>query len=93
MAFLLCFAAFAFLDGFGAVVAASVAPPSRLWIAFQIRVAPDLRSVNFFTGVRPGMPFQTSSSLLAGQSATRLANSCWRLNVSASLFTACWRAP
>jgi hypothetical protein len=61
-AFLGCFAAaFALLARFGAVVAASVAPPpSRLWIAFQMRAIADFRSVNFLTGMRPGMPFQTS---------------------------------
>src|SRR5213596_2250913 len=49
------------LARFGASVAVSAAlPPSRLWIAFQIRATADFRSVNFFTRVRPGIPFQTS---------------------------------
>jgi len=40
--------------------------------------------VNFFTGKRPGMPFQTSMSRLADHSATRLASSCWLLKLSPS---------
>src|SRR6266849_6245246 len=58
-----------------AVVASSVEPPSRLWIAFQIRLTADFRSVNFLTGVRPGIPFQTSISRLAGHLAARSASS------------------
>src|SRR6202040_3121326 len=73
----------------GAVVAASVAPPSRLWIAFQIRATADFRSVNFLTGVRPGMPFQTSISRLAGHLAARSASSCWLANISPSK-SDCW---
>ena len=48
LAFLPCFAAaLALLARFGAVVAASAGlPPSRLWIAFQIRLTADFRSVN-----------------------------------------------
>src|ERR1700681_668814 len=72
-----------------AVVAASVAPPSRLWIAFQIRLTADLRSVNFLTGVRPGIPFQTSISRLAGHLAARSASSFWLANISPSK-SACW---
>src|SRR5437899_11721568 len=69
-------AALALLALFGAVVAVSAAlPPSRLWMAFQIRLTADLRSVNFLTGVRPGIPFQTSTSRSVGHSATRLASS------------------
>src|SRR3989441_7402677 len=85
-AFLPCFAAaLALLARFGAVVAASAGlPPSRLWIAFQIRLTADFRSVNFLTGVRPGIPFQTSTSRSAGHSATRLASSCWLLKLSPS---------
>src|SRR5881628_801088 len=94
LAFLPCFApALALLARFGAVVAASAGlPPSRLWIAFQIRLTADFRSVNFLTGVRPGIPFQTSTSRSAGHSATRLASSCWLLKLSpspASCFVAC----
>jgi hypothetical protein len=75
-AFLPCFPrAFGLLAHFGAVVAASVALPSRLWIAFQMRATADLRLVDFLTGVRPGMPFQTSISRLAGQVAARSASS------------------
>ena len=81
--------AFGLLARSGAVVAASVAPPSRLWIAFQIRATADLRSVNFLTGVRPGMPFQTSISRLAGQVAARSASSFWLANISPSK-SACW---
>src|SRR5438132_1680047 len=41
-------AALALLALFGAVVAGSAGlPPSRLWIAFQIRLTADFRSVNF----------------------------------------------
>src|SRR6266851_3507071 len=51
-------AALALLACFGAVVAVSAGlPPSRLWIAFQIRLTAAFRFVNFLTGVRPGMPF------------------------------------
>src|SRR5437867_38129 len=78
-------AALALLAPFGAFVAVSAGlPPSRLWIAFQIRLTADFRSVNFFTGASPGMPFQTSISRSAGHSATRLANSCWLLKLSPS---------
>src|SRR5437667_661206 len=78
-------AALAWLAPFGAAVAVSAGlPPSRLWMAFQILLTADLRSVNFLTGVRPGMPFQTSISRSAGHSATRLANSCWVLKLSPS---------
>src|SRR5713101_1196318 len=72
-----------------AVVAWSVAPPSRLWIAFQIRLTADFRSVNFLTGARPGIPFQTSISRLAGHLAARSASSCWLANISPSK-SACW---
>jgi len=37
----------AFLAAVGAGLAASVELPSRLWIAFQIRLTADFRSVNF----------------------------------------------
>src|SRR5881628_455256 len=67
----------AFLPRFAAAVAVSAGlPPSRLWMAFQILLTADLRSVNFLTGVRPGIPFQTSTSRSVGHSATRLASSC-----------------
>src|SRR5437667_8893934 len=94
LAFLPFFAAaLALLAHFGAVVAASAGvPPSRLWIAFQIRLTADFRSVNFFTGVWPGMPFQTSTSRSVGHSATRLTSSCWLLKLSpspASCLVAC----
>src|SRR5439155_901167 len=49
-------------------------------------------SVNFLTGVRPGMPFQTSISRSAGHSATRLDSSCLLLKLSpspASCLVAC----
>src|SRR2546425_1074276 len=86
-------AALAFFAPFRAVVAPSaVVPPSKLWIAFQIRLTADLRSLNFLTGARPGMPFQTSISRSVGHSATRLANSCWVLKLSpspASCLVAC----
>src|SRR6266849_1269622 len=90
-AFLGCFAGdLALLAGFGAAVAASAAPlPSRLWIAFQIRLTADFRSVNFLTGLRPGIPFQTSISRLAGHLAARSASSCWLANISPSK-SACW---
>src|SRR2546426_6877984 len=86
LAFLPCFAAaLALLARFGAVVAASAGlPPSRLWIAFQIRLTADFRSANFLTGVRPGIPFQTSTSRSVCHSATRLASSCWLLKLSPS---------
>jgi hypothetical protein len=43
--------AFALLARSGAVVTGSLAPPpSRLWIAFQMRATADFRSVNFLTG-------------------------------------------
>ena len=86
MAFLPCFAAaLALLARFGAVVTASAGlPPSRLWIAFQIRLTADFRSVNFLTGVRPGIPFQTSTSRSVGHSATRPASSCWLPKLSPS---------
>src|SRR5439155_11243617 len=84
LAFLPFFAAaLALLARFGAAVAAS-APPSRLWIAFQIRLTADFRSVNFLTGVRPGIPFQTSTSRSVCHSATRLASSSWLLKPSPS---------
>src|SRR5260370_6334090 len=73
----------------GAVVASSVAPPSRFWIAFQIPLTADFRSVNFLTGVRPGIPFQTSISRLAGHLVARSASSCWLPNISPSK-SACW---
>jgi hypothetical protein len=85
-------AAFGFLVGLGAAAIGAVSaefPPSRLWIAFQIRLTADFRFVNFLTGVRPGIPFQTSISRLAGQLATRLASSCWLANISPSK-SACW---
>src|SRR2546422_8575150 len=94
LAFLPCFAAaLALLARFGAVVAASAGlPPSRLWIAFQIRLTADFRSVNFLTGARPGIPFQTSTNRSVGHSATRLASSCWLPKLSpspASCLVAC----
>jgi hypothetical protein len=87
-AFLGCFAGtLALLARSGAVAAAPDAlPPSSLWIAFQMRATADFRSVNFLTGVRPGMPFQTSISRLAGHLAARSANSCWLANISPSKF-------
>src|SRR5262245_46034290 len=86
LAFLLFFAAaLALLAPFVAVVAVSAGlPPSRLWIAFQIRLTADFWFANFLTGVTPGMPFQTSISRSAGHSATRLPSSCWLLKLSPS---------
>src|SRR3989454_4856341 len=86
LAFLPCFAAaLALLARFGAAVAVSAGlPPSRLWMPFQILRTADFRSVNFFTGASPGMPFRTSVSRSAGHSATKLANSCWLLKLSPS---------
>src|SRR5256885_217364 len=57
LAFLPFFAAaLALLALFGAVVAVSAGlPPSRLWIAFQIRLTADFWFANFLTGVTPGM--------------------------------------
>src|SRR5262245_40101582 len=86
---LACFAAFVFLEVFGATVAGSAVPPSKLWIAFQIRLTVALRSLNFFTGVRPGMPFQTSTSLLAVHLAARSDSSCWLAKISPSK-SDCW---
>ena len=75
----------AFLAAFGAALVASVLlSPFRLWIAYQIRLTADFRSVNFFTGVRPGMLFQTSISRPVGQFAANPASSCWLLNLSPS---------
>src|SRR5437879_1785728 len=54
-----------------------------------MRATADLRSVNFLTGVRPGMPFQTSISRLAGHLAARSASSFWLANISPSK-SACW---
>src|SRR5205823_4355972 len=72
LAFLPFFApVLALLVRFGAVVAVSAAlPPSRLWIAFQIRLTADFWFANFLTGVTPGMPFQISTSRSAGHSAS-----------------------
>src|SRR6266516_4131685 len=61
-------------------------------MAFQIRRTADLRSVNFLTGVRPGMPFQTSTSRSAGHLVARSASSCWLANISPSK-SACWLLP
>src|SRR6266567_4726791 len=75
----------------GVAVSAGL-PPSRLWIAFQILLTANFWFANFLTGVRPGMPFQTSISRSAGHSATRLASSCWLLKLSpspASCLVAC----
>src|SRR5450432_774258 len=92
-AFLACFAAcLAFLARFGTAVAdalvgsdvSAALPPSGLWIAFQIRATADFRFVNFLTGVRPGIPFQTSISRLASQVAARSASSSWLAKASPS---------
>src|SRR5450432_890444 len=97
-AFLACFAAcLAFVARFGTAVAdglvgsdvSAALPPSRLWIAFQIRATADFRFVNFLTGVRPGIPFQTSISRLASQVAARSASSCWLPKASPSP-ASCW---
>jgi len=96
--FLACFAAcLAFVARFETAVAdalvgsdvSAALPPSRLWIAFQIRATADFRFVNFLTGVRPGIPFQTSISRLASQVAARSASSSWLPKASPSP-ASCW---
>jgi hypothetical protein len=51
------------------LAACAATPPSRLWIAFQIRRTAVLRLVNFLTGTKPGMLFQISTRRLAGHPA------------------------
>src|ERR1019366_2116794 len=64
------------------LAACAATPPSRLWIAFQIRRMAVLRLVNFFTGTQPGMLFQISTRRLAGQLAVSSCSSASPRKVS-----------
>src|ERR1700730_1773330 len=95
----LAFAVFAFLGSFADALACWPASGRRCRFRraaavqaldrFPDQATADFRSVNFLTGVRPGIPFQTSISRLAGHLAARSASSFWLANISPSK-SACW---